>query len=153
MISLGRSLEKRAYLQEKPQEPSIEGLKDTQVNQFLISFFSFKTSGENYSNYEVFLTEKAKENEKIKIDQGKSNPHFFRNSVFLEGKNYIRKDSDQYFVVISEIRRKIDLVNQEGAIVKMNLEKTVILKITYLYDEANTDFLVDNYEYLELSKP
>ena len=122
MISIGRSLEKRAYLQEKAHDPSVEALKDTQVNKFLLSFFSFKTSGENYSNYEIFLTEKAKEN-------------------------------DRRFEVISEIKRKIDLVNQEGNVVTRNLEKIVTLKITYLYDEVKTDFLVDDYEYLEFSNP
>ncbi len=153
MIIIGRSLEKRAYLQEKAHDPSVEALKDTQVNKFLLSFFSFKTSGENYSNYEIFLTEKAKENEKSKIDQGKSNPHFFSHSVFLDSKNYIRKENDRRFEVISEIKRKIDLVNQEGNVVTRNLEKIVTLKITYLYDEVKTDFLVDDYEYLEFSNP
>lgn len=60
MISIGRSLEKRAYLQEKAHDPSVEALKDTQVNKFLLSFFSFKTSGENYSNYEIFFDRKGK---------------------------------------------------------------------------------------------
>ena len=151
MSSIGRSLEKRA--QEVADDLSVEALKDTQVNKFLISFFSFKTSGENYSNYEIFLTEKAKEKEKLKINQGKSTPHFFNNSVFLNSKNYIRKDSDRRFEIISEIKRKIDLVNQEGDIVQRNIEKMVMLKIIYLYDEANNDFLVDSYKVLDLSKP
>ena len=99
------------------------------------------------------MTEKAKENEKSKIDQGKSNPHFFSHSVFLDSKNYIRKENDRRFEVISEIKRKIDLVNQEGNVVTRNLEKIVTLKITYLYDEVKADFLVDDYEYLEFSKP
>lgn len=153
MISIGRSFEKRAYLQGMVDDPLVEPLKDTQVNKFLTSFFSFKTSGENYSNYEIFLTEKAKEKEKLKINQGKSTPRFFSNSVFLNSKNYIRKDSDRRFEIISEIKRKIDLVNQEGDVVQRNIEKMVMFKIIYLYDEANTDFLVDSYKVLELSKP
>lgn len=91
MISIGRSLEKRVYLQEKAHDPSVEVLKDTQVNKFLLLFFSFKTSGENYSNYEIFLTEKAKENEKSKIDQGKSNPHFLVTLYFLTVKIIFEK--------------------------------------------------------------
>ena len=47
----------------------------------------------------------------------------------------------------------MEKIIQTMRLVTRNLEKIVTLKITYLYDEVKTDFLVDDYEYLEFSNP
>ncbi len=151
-ISVGRTIEKKAYIRREETTQRLETVREERINKFLSSFFTFKRNGENYPDYESFMTEQAKEKEKVKLQQREDSPAFFDNSVFLDSKNYIRKVSDQSAEVISEIRRKIDLINQEGVIVTSQFEHTIVLKLVYLYDASTDAFLIDHYDYLEQSK-
>ncbi|MBF8807517.1 MAG: hypothetical protein IC227_02875 [Enterococcus lacertideformus] len=122
---------------------------EQQVNEFLNAFFTFKNYGENYSRYEIFLSQQAKKREEKRRDQGNFLPQFFGNSVFLSSENYIRIVNEYQIEVICYVIRQIDSLNQEGKIVAKNIEKEVMLKLYYTFEETDSHFLIESYEQLD----
>lgn len=149
-----KSITEQVAKQVEDEQILSDKFSSEQVTHFLEVFYTFTVYGDNFASYEGHLTKKLKQAQKEQIKQLNegASPQQFGNSHFASCQNYIRILSEKKIEVIAKVTHSLDLINNEGQAVTKGIENTPVLQLTYVWNEDEQGYLVDNITQLAITE-
>lgn len=131
-----------------------DSFKEDVVTEFLLQYYTFETTGDNFNDYKDQLTPTMQKEQRNQLDIAKKStgPQNFGHSSFVRSLNYIRKIDGGTVEVISMVTHTLNLLNTEGEIVKRGLENNPIVKLQFVKDKDSKEFLVNKLELITISE-